>query len=122
MHKWVMVLSSRTAANATCALKTGLWVRRVRRADFLTIVDSGFCQNSFSPGLTRPSIISEVPTYSAVQISGATSHISQQVFARYLNVSKNLVSDWDRGVKKPGPALRLLTLIQKKGLEAIAGR
>ena len=48
-------------------------------------------------------------------------HISQPVFARYLNVSKNLVSDWERGIKKPGgSALRLLTVIQKKGLEAIA--
>lgn len=48
-------------------------------------------------------------------------HISQPVFARYLNVSKNLVSDWERGVKKPGgPALRLLIVIQKKGLGAIA--
>jgi putative transcriptional regulator len=48
-------------------------------------------------------------------------HISQPVFARYLNVSKNLVSDWERGVKKPGgPALRLLSVIQKKGLAAIA--
>jgi putative transcriptional regulator len=47
-------------------------------------------------------------------------HISQPVFARYLNVSRNLVSDWERGVKKPGgPALRLLTVIQKKGLMAI---
>ena len=24
-------------------------------------------------------------------------HVSQSVFARYLNVSKNLVSDWERG-------------------------
>jgi putative transcriptional regulator len=48
-------------------------------------------------------------------------HISQPVFARYLNVTKNLVSDWERGVKKPGgPALRLLTVIEKKGLQAIA--
>jgi len=48
-------------------------------------------------------------------------HISQPVFARYLNVSKNLVSDWERGVKKPGgPALRLLAVIQKNGLMAIA--
>ena len=48
-------------------------------------------------------------------------HISQPVFARYLNVSKNLVSDWERGVKNPGgPALRLLIVIQKKGLAAIA--
>lgn len=51
----------------------------------------------------------------------AREHMSQPVFARYLNVSKNLVSDWERGVKKPGgPALRLLTVIQKKGLAAIA--
>jgi len=48
-------------------------------------------------------------------------HLSQPVFARYLNVSKNLVSDWERGVKKPGgPALRLLTVVQKKGLAAIS--
>ena len=48
-------------------------------------------------------------------------HVSQPVFARHLNVSKNLVSDWERGVKRPGgPALRLLTIVQKKGLQAIA--
>jgi putative transcriptional regulator len=42
------------------------------------------------------------------------------VFARYLNVSKNLVSDWERGKKKPGgPALRLLSIVQRKGLEAV---
>lgn len=47
--------------------------------------------------------------------------ISQPVFARYLNVSRNLVSDWERGVKRPGgPALRLLSVVQRKGLSAIA--
>jgi putative transcriptional regulator len=47
-------------------------------------------------------------------------HISQPVFACYLNVSKNLVSDWERGKRKPGgPALRLLSVIQKHGLETI---
>ena len=47
--------------------------------------------------------------------------LSQPVFALYLNVSKNLVSDWERGIKKPGgPALRLLTVILNKGLAAIA--
>ena len=51
----------------------------------------------------------------------AREHLSQSVFARYLNVSKNLVSDWERGVKKPGgPALRLLTIVEAKGLSAIA--
>jgi len=48
-------------------------------------------------------------------------HISQPVFAHYLNVSRNLISDWERGIKRPGgPALRLLTVIQKKGLQVIA--
>jgi putative transcriptional regulator len=48
-------------------------------------------------------------------------HLSQPVFARYLNVSKNLISDWERGVKKPGgPALRLLTVVKKNGIQAIA--
>ena len=48
------------------------------------------------------------------------AHVSQPVFARYLNVSKNLVSDWERGAKRPGgPASRLLALVQARGLEAI---
>jgi putative transcriptional regulator len=47
--------------------------------------------------------------------------VSQPVFARYLNVSKNLVSDWERGVKRPGgPALRLLSIVSRKGLRSIA--
>lgn len=47
-------------------------------------------------------------------------HVSQPVFARYLNVSKNLVSDWERGTRRPGgPALRLLTIVKRKGLAAL---
>jgi len=49
------------------------------------------------------------------------AHMSQPVFARYMNVSKNLVSDWERGVKKPGgPALRLLAIIKHKGLTVVS--
>jgi putative transcriptional regulator len=47
-------------------------------------------------------------------------HVSQPVFAAYLNVSKNLISDWERGKKKPGgPALRLLNIVKKRGLDAL---
>ncbi|MBB3560110.1 putative transcriptional regulator [Rhizobium sp. BK512] len=47
-------------------------------------------------------------------------HMSQPVFARYLRVSKNLLSDWERGVKKPGgPALLVLSLVKQKGVQAI---
>ncbi len=48
-------------------------------------------------------------------------HVSQAVFARYLNVTAGLISKWERGEKTPtGPSLKLLLLAQKKGLEAIA--
>jgi len=57
----------------------------------------------------------------AIRNLRAREHVSQPVFAVYLNVSKNLVSDWERGVKKPGgPVLRLLNIVQKHGLEALA--
>lgn len=47
--------------------------------------------------------------------------MSQPVFAAYLNVSRNLVSDWERGVKRPGgPSLRLLSIVERRGFAAIA--
>lgn len=47
--------------------------------------------------------------------------VSQSIFARYLEVSVGSVSKWERGEKHPsGPALKLLNLVRKKGLEAIA--
>jgi len=46
---------------------------------------------------------------------------SQAVFAAYLNVTPSLVSKWERGEKHPqGPSLKLLSLVEKKGLETIA--
>lgn len=46
---------------------------------------------------------------------------SQAVFARYLNVSTGLVSQWERGKKRPrGASLKLLTLVAKNGLNAVA--
>ena len=54
-------------------------------------------------------------------------HVSQPVFARYLNVSANLVSDWERRKRRPGgSALSLPSIIQRnsiiqhKGLQAVA--
>jgi putative transcriptional regulator len=46
---------------------------------------------------------------------------SQAVFAAYLNVTPSLVSKWERGEKNPqGPTLKLLSLVEKDGLERIA--
>lgn len=46
--------------------------------------------------------------------------VSQAVFASYLNVRTKLVSEWERGEKRPsGPSLKLLSLVKTKGLAAI---
>jgi putative transcriptional regulator len=46
---------------------------------------------------------------------------SQAVFARYLNVTTSLVSQWERGEKHPqGASLKLLTLVGSNGLQAVA--
>jgi putative transcriptional regulator len=45
---------------------------------------------------------------------------SQAVFAAYLNTSPSTVQKWEQGQKKPnGPSLKLLNLIERKGLEAL---
>jgi putative transcriptional regulator len=46
---------------------------------------------------------------------------SQTVFAAYLNVTPGLISKWERGEKHPrGASLKLLTLVDKKGLDVVA--
>ncbi len=46
---------------------------------------------------------------------------SQAVFARYLNVTTGLISQWERGEKHPqGASLKLLSLVAKHGLETVA--
>ena len=46
--------------------------------------------------------------------------VSQAVFAAYLNVSKTSVASWESGGKKPGPAaIKLLNLVDRKGIEAV---
>lgn len=48
------------------------------------------------------------------------AHLSQAVFAAVLNTSLSTVQKWEIGDKKPsGPSLKLLNLIERKGLEAV---
>jgi putative transcriptional regulator len=48
------------------------------------------------------------------------SRVSQAVFARLLNTSLSTVQKWEVGQKKPtGTALKLLHMVQKRGLEAV---
>lgn len=48
------------------------------------------------------------------------ANVSQAVFAAVLNTSLSTVQKWEVGDKKPsGPSLKLLNLIERKGLEAV---
>jgi putative transcriptional regulator len=56
-----------------------------------------------------------------IQALREREHVSQTVFANYLNVTPNLVSKWERGEKRPsGPALKLLSLVERHGLGVVA--
>ncbi len=45
---------------------------------------------------------------------------SQAVFAAYLNTSPSTVQKWEQGRKRPnGPSMKLLNLVERKGLEAL---
>ena len=47
-------------------------------------------------------------------------HVSQAVFAAILNTSVSTIQKWELGDKKPsGPSLKLLSLLERKGLEAV---
>lgn len=49
------------------------------------------------------------------------SRVSQAVFAALLNTSVSTVQKWEIGQKRPtGTALKLLHLVQKRGLEVVA--
>jgi putative transcriptional regulator len=59
---------------------------------------------------------------SPAQIRGLRerARMSQAVFARCLNVTPGYVSQLERGAKQPtGPALALLNVIRRKGIETI---
>jgi len=47
--------------------------------------------------------------------------MSQAVFAAVLNTSVSTVQKWEIGEKRPsGPSLKLLNVIERKGVEALA--
>ncbi len=55
-----------------------------------------------------------------IRIMREQAHMSQAAFARVLNLTVGYVSQLERGVRKPtGPALSLLNVIRRKGVEAI---
>lgn len=65
----------------------------------------------------------EVKELSAEQIKRLRQKekASQGVFAAYLNTSLSTVQKWEQGAKKPnGPSMKLLNIVKKHGLNALA--
>ncbi|APV49476.1 transcriptional regulator [Betaproteobacteria bacterium GR16-43] len=63
-----------------------------------------------------------VPAYSKTQVRALRKrhNVSQAVFAAVLNTTPSTVQKWETGAKNPsGPSLKLLNLIDRKGLEAV---
>ena len=63
------------------------------------------------------------PELSSVQIKKIRekNHVSQPVFAQYLNTSESTIKKWESGAKHPsGMALKLLAMVKKYGLQILA--
>lgn len=63
-----------------------------------------------------------IPTYSSAKIRAlrARHKLSQAVLATVLNTSLSTVRQWEIGDKQPsGPSLKLLSLLDRKGLEVL---
>jgi putative transcriptional regulator len=63
-----------------------------------------------------------VPQYQSEQIRALREslNLSQAVLAAVLNTSLSTVRKWEVGDKHPsGPSLKLLHLLERKGLEAV---
>jgi putative transcriptional regulator len=68
------------------------------------------------------SCLTKLPEIKAEQIRHIRelNHVSQPVFARYLNTSESTIQKWEAGTKRPsGMALKLLFVVQKLGLQAL---
>ncbi|MFI4940572.1 MAG: helix-turn-helix domain-containing protein [Burkholderiales bacterium] len=69
------------------------------------------------------SCLDKIPVFDANDIKRIREqvHVSQTLFARYLNTSESTVQKWETGQKRPsGMALKLLRVVQKHGLEVLA--
>ncbi|EYD81309.1 helix-turn-helix family protein [Escherichia coli 1-176-05_S3_C2] len=66
--------------------------------------------------------LTSVPDLQPVEIKALREKlkVSQPVFAHYLNTSVSTVQKWESGAKHPsGMSLKLLSIVQKHGLEVL---
>lgn len=97
----------------------------------LTEVVHETAQDFFDSGVMKEQTMREfdamclppVKLYTPAQIKmiRTRNKASQAVFAAYLNTSPSTIQKWEQGQKKPnGLALKLLNLIDRRGLNILA--
>lgn len=60
-------------------------------------------------------------TAGQIRLIRTRNKASQAVFAAYLNTSPSTIQKWEQGLKSPnGPSLKLLNLVDRKGIEVLA--
>jgi putative transcriptional regulator len=65
-------------------------------------------------------VAAEPVTGDEIRALRESAHLSEAVLARYLGLTVGYVSQLERGAKQPtGPALVLLNVSRRKGIEAI---
>jgi putative transcriptional regulator len=88
---------------------------------------SGLMTKTAHDKITKRHLGTTVPSTSPAMLKGRDIkalrekfHLSQAVFAHLLNLTAGYVSQLERDAKRPsGPALVLLDIIRRKGIEAI---
>jgi putative transcriptional regulator len=69
---------------------------------------------------SKADVVAEPMTGDEIKSLREQAHLSQAVFARFLNITTGYVSQLERGAKRAtGPALVLLNVIRRKGIGAI---
>ena len=84
-------------------------------------VHSSLSHTTTCPPMPGPGAATAIPCGEEIRSLRKRARLSQAVFARYLNLTTGYVSQLERGTKRPtGPALALLNVIRRKGIEAIS--
>jgi putative transcriptional regulator len=110
-----MAMKTRNPRLTKALLETADDMRRAGVMDVVAHEKITLCHLGGRPGTGAEPITGE-----EIRLLRERAHLSQAVFARHLNVTAGYVSQLERGAKRPtGPALALLNLIRRKGIEAI---
>lgn len=67
------------------------------------------------------SVSNQLTMKAKIKLLRRRNKVSQAVFAAYLNTTSSSVQQWEQGKKSPnGTSLKLLNLVDKKGLDILA--